>query len=428
MRRLFVVYGTALTSAVLLALLVPLALLASSLAHDRALTAARQEAQGLNVIATTAGRNQLSDAVDAVNTGERRTTVFLPDGTVIGAAAPRTPSVELASRGAAFTAETKGGEEILLPVGGPEGVVVIRTFVPAEQLRAGVGAAWTMLAMTGAVLLATAVLIGSLVARRLSRSVRVLADVAARVGAGDLTATVTPAGPAEVASVGRVLNGLGARISQMLAHEREMSADLSHRLRTPVTALRLDVESLADPTERERMTAHVDQLVAAVDAAVSEVRKPAQARRPGSCDAVQVVTARARFWSVLADDTGRSMAVDVPDGPLPVCVPADDLGASLDALIDNVFSHTSPGTSFGLRVQAMPDSTVHITVEDEGQGLESEGLAERGRSGGGSTGIGLDVARRTALMGGGSVVVGCGAAGGARIVMTFPRARALAES
>ena len=51
MRRLLVVYGATLTAAVLLALLVPLGLLARTLAHDRALTAARQEAQGLTVIA-----------------------------------------------------------------------------------------------------------------------------------------------------------------------------------------------------------------------------------------------------------------------------------------------------------------------------------------------------------------------------------------
>ena len=65
MRRLLVVYGTALAAALLVAFLVPLGLLASSLAHDRAVETARQEAQGLTVLANTASRSQLRDAVDA---------------------------------------------------------------------------------------------------------------------------------------------------------------------------------------------------------------------------------------------------------------------------------------------------------------------------------------------------------------------------
>ena len=138
------------------------------------------------------------------------------------------------------------------------------------------------LALVGLALLALAILVGDRIAARLSRSVHELAVVADRVGSGDLTATVTPAGPREVKSVGRVLNGLGARISQLLADERELGADLSHRLRTPATALRLDAESLADPQERERMSEHVDHLVEAIDAAVRAARHPATCAAPAS--------------------------------------------------------------------------------------------------------------------------------------------------
>ncbi len=421
MRRLLVLYGATLTSAVLVALLLPLGVLAQSLAHDRAVEAARQEAQGLAVVANTGAAGKLRDAVDQIDTGPRQTTVFLPDGTAIGPSTQRTPSVELAAQGRAFTASTEGGVEVLLPVGGADGgVTVIRTFVPDVLLKEGVRTAWLTLAGTGALLLLAAVLVGGWIASRLSRSVRDLARVADRVGAGDLTATVTPAGPPEVAAVGRVLNGLGVRITQMLADERELGGDLSHRLRTPVTALRLDVETLQDPAERDRMTEHVDDLVAAIDAAVTAARHPSHVRRPGSCDAAAVVRERSKFWRVLADETHRPLIVDVPAGPMLVPVAAAELGAALDALIDNVFGHTPAPTGFALRVSAAPDRRVLVVVEDDGPGLAAPGLVERGRSGAGSTGIGLDVARRTARQAGGDVLLETSALGGARIVMVFP--------
>ncbi len=422
MRRLLVLYGATLTSAVLVALLLPLGVLAQSLAHDRALEAARQEAQGLAVLANNkAGASKLGDAVDAINTGPRQTTVYLPGGRVIGPSQERTPSVDLAAQGRAFSADTTGGVEVLLPVGGTGGgVTVIRTFVPDVLLHEGVRRAWLTLAGTGALLLVAAVLVGGWIASRLSRSVRDLARVADRVGAGDLTATVTPAGPPEVAAVGRVLNGLGVRINQMLADERELGADLSHRLRTPVTALRLDVETLQDPVERSRLTEHVDHMVAAIDAAVSAARHPSHIRRPGTCDAARVVRERSEFWRVLADETQRHLTVDVPAHEVPVPVAAAELGAALDALIDNVFSHTPALTGFALRVSTGSDRSVAVTVEDDGPGLAAPGLVERGRSGAGSTGIGLDVARRTARHSGGEVRLETGALGGARIVLVFP--------
>jgi len=418
MRRLFVVYGAALTSAVLLALLVPLGLTAGTLARDHAMTAARQEAQGLTVLVAAHNQARLREAVQAVNHGGRRTTVFLPDGTVVGAPATMTPSIGLARRGLAFTATARGGEQVLLPVGSGNGVAVIRTFVPDRMLSSGVMATWATLAAVGVFLLGTAVAVGAVLAGRLSRSVTVLADVAERVGAGDLSATVQPAGPPEVSSVGLVLNGLGARITQMLARERQLGADLSHRLRTPVTALRLDVEALADPEERARMTGHVDALTAAVDAAVTAARSPEVPVTCDRCDAARVVSTRAEFWSVLAAETHRPFTVSAPGGALWVPVSADHLGAALDALLDNVFSHTPSGTRFALAVTPGVDGTVDVVVEDAGPGLLEP--LRPGVNGCGSTGIGLDLARRTAEQAGGQVTVRRGDAGGARVVMSLP--------
>ena len=80
MRRLLVLYGLAMTSVVVVAFLVPLGLLARSLAEERALSAGRQDAQSVAVFAGGATQDaaRLQAAVLAVNGAQRRTTVFLP--------------------------------------------------------------------------------------------------------------------------------------------------------------------------------------------------------------------------------------------------------------------------------------------------------------------------------------------------------------
>jgi signal transduction histidine kinase len=427
MRRLLVWYGLAMTSVVLLAFLVPLGFFARTLAVDRALDAARDDAQSVAAIAgaATGDRTLLDAEVVRVNDGPMRTTVFLPDGSVVGEPAERTDAIELAASGLAFTLTTDRGSEVLVPVAsGSETATVVRTFVPDDELTQGVTRAWTVLGAVGAALLAGTALLGYRLAGRLSRSVLELSDVAERLGAGDLTARVEPSGPPEVASVGRVLNGLGARVSRLLAAERELVADLSHRLRTPITALRLDVELLEDPRERARLTGHVDELVHAVDTIVRTARDPEGAAPHAACDAAQVVRDRARFWEVLAADQRRALRTDVLDGQAPVRLDQADLGAALDVLIDNVFSHTPAGTGFGLAVHVSgdgPGAVVRIEVADDGPGFAPE-LAERGRSGAGSTGIGLDVARRAAEDAGGRLIVGDPSAGGGRVVLEVPRA------
>lgn len=425
MRRLLVVYGLAMTSVVLLALLVPLGLLARSLAADRGLAGARQDAQAVAVFAGggTQDRARLEAAVLAVNDGSTATTVFLPDGTTVGAAASPSPAVELASLGRALQARTVGGVEVLLPVGGPDGLAVVRTFVPDAVLAAGVPRSWAVLAGIGVLLLAATVVAGDRIARRLSRSVLDLSEVADRLGAGDLEARVVPSGPPEVVTVGRVLNGLGERVGELLAHERELVADLSHRLRTPITALRLDADLLADPQERARLSADVDELVRAVDAVVWTARHPRHGVPSTACDAAAVVRERGAFWAVLAQDQGRAFEVDAAAGPLLVPVPAEDLGAALDALVDNVFSHTPDGSPFALRARPGGPGVVRVGVDDGGPGLEGgDALLERGRSGAGSTGLGLDVARRTAERAGGRLVLGRAPAGGAAVTLELPAA------
>jgi signal transduction histidine kinase len=125
-----------------------------------------------------------------------------------------------------------------------------------------------------------------------------------------------------------------------------------------------------------------------------------------------VVGERVRFWSVLAEEEGRPVSLEVVDGPLPVRVTARDLGAALDALLGNVFAHTPEGTGFGVVVRPRDGGGAEVVVADAGPGLAAvEAAVRRGHSGGGSTGLGLDIARRTAEASGGGFRVASSPAG-----------------
>ena len=299
--------------------------------------------------------------------------------------------------------DTADGTRMVQPVRRGDGTAVIGVFVPDDLLRAGVSRTWLVLAALGVVLLTLALLVSDRLARSMTRPVTERAATAHRLGSGDLSARVTPAGPAEVREVGAAVNRLAGRIGELLAAEREAAADLAHRLRTPLTALRLDVESLP-PADRDRLLDDVDALSRGVDEVISEARRSVREGVGEGCDATAVVAERVRFWAVLAEDEHRRLDVELPGRALPVRVAAADLAAAVDALLGNVFTHTPDGTGFAVRVRPRDGGGAEVVVADAGHGLaEPDAAAVRGHSGGGSTGLGLDIARGTAEVPGGAM-------------------------
>jgi signal transduction histidine kinase len=111
------------------------------------------------------------------------------------------------------------------------------------------------------------------------------------------------------------------------------------------------------------------------------------------------------------------MSVDVPPGPVAAGVAAGDLAAVMDALLGNVFAHTPEGTPFTISLRPRDGGGAVLSVEDAGPGFPAGDPVARGASGGGSTGLGLDIARQAAEASGGSLAVGPRSAGaGARVV------------
>ncbi|NRQ33003.1 HAMP domain-containing histidine kinase [Nonomuraea sp. NN258] len=422
MRRTLAVLVVAVTSMVALAFLVPLALIVKETAQSRALANAERQASALvPVLALTTRSGDLGHAMARTQAGGRgRLAIHVKGGARMGVS--RAPAAEVAKAAAqtrASSIELPGGGYVLLrPVALDEGRgAVIEVFVPAEELNQGVGTSWAVLTGVAVALVLGSVLVGDRLGARVVRAARRLGTAATALGSGDLSERIYPDGPPELVAAANAFNAMANRVTHLLAAEREMAADLSHRLRTPLTALKLSLDQLGPQAEAGRQA--LARLEGEVDAIISAARRPARAAR--FCDAAEVLRERLTFWSALAEDQQRPWELVGATLPVRVPVPAGELTAAVDALLGNVFRHTAEGTAFSVTLHEGQDA-VGILIADAGPGIpDPEAALERGTSGAGSTGLGLDITRRLAESTGGTLRLDRSALGGARVQLWLRR-------
>jgi signal transduction histidine kinase len=422
MRRRILFLSVGMTTLVVLAFAVPLVILLRSSTAGESKDKARNRAE--TVAYYVGDRDHTNDDITAYINGlpdaPGRISVRMPDGTTLGdpppggVPAPKTlpagygrddgdadnrkgpPKV-----GDADYRDVGGGLAVDVGVGTPKGTASVCLYLTADELYAGVVPRILILVGGSLLVLLLSIVGAELVSRRLARPLEETASTAERLARGDMDARAPTTGPAEVAKVGSALNGLADRIDEVIAVEREAVADLSHRLRTPLTALRLQVEALPDRESAEELNTQVNSLERTLTAVISAARRPQREGRVPHSDAVEVTRQRAAFWEPLFEDQGRELALDLPDAPATVRSAAEDLGAALDALVENVVAHTPDGTPARITL-TRDDGVIRIVVADNGPGIPL-GAGERGRSDRGSTGLGLDIARRCAEAAGGSL-------------------------
>lgn len=415
MRRRLIWTVAATVSMVLLAMLVPMAVLVRSYDLEDRLSRASLEVQGTETVVSGQDKGAVSVYLDRLNRRDDgvRTTVLYPDGTAIGPNPGEDERVaEARTTGRARVDDVDDGAQILVPValGGSSGLPgqtpVVRVDVREAQFPSDLHLAWIVLALLGTTLLAGAVLLADRLGRSFVRPIHDLAVAARSLGDPAGPRTVEVDGPPEVHELATALNRLVERVELLLERERENVADLSHRLRTPVTALRLGIEALDDPTDRMRLGADLDRLQQTVDVVVREARRSQREGVAPRSDALPVLAGRTRYWLVLAEDQGRFVHVELDDGPGPrVRASVEDLEALADVLVDNVFTHTPPEAPLHVTLRADGDAVTYV-VEDGGPGVpDGDDPVGRGTSGSGSTGLGLAIAARTAEASGGTLRV-----------------------
>jgi hypothetical protein len=189
MRRRISRLVLATTSAVVVAFVIPLCLLVRTMAQDRAMAAADQEAHNVAIlVASLPDGEQLAELVSALDARAAPSTgVLTAHGRQLGAGglASDDPEVRRALAGEALTVVDGAGGRTLLPVVGPDGTAVVRTSVTPEQLRQGVVAAWVGILGLGVVLLLGTLVASARLGRRVSDPLRAVAQTAHRLRAGD---------------------------------------------------------------------------------------------------------------------------------------------------------------------------------------------------------------------------------------------------
>lgn len=428
MRWALVKVCVAVTTMVVVAFAVPLGLVIKEMARDRAFSNAEREAAAVApALSITTDRDQLERVVASAGSDDGM-AVHIPAGDgarAVDIGRQRAAAKDIAATralGRASTSEVPGGSTLLQPTALSSGeIAVVEVYVPESEVSNGVGTAWAVLAAVGVALIVGSVAVADRLGVRMVQPAQRLVEGAHELGEGKLGARVPEEGPTELRLAAVAFNSMADQVVQLLANERELAADLSHRLRTPLTVLRLNTASLGDGPAAEQTRAAVAQLEREVDTIIRTARE-AKPRTVAlgvgaGCDASEVVRERMDFWSALAEDEGREVRVAGVDRPVRIPVGRADLVAALDALLGNVFRHTPEGTAFAVDVHNGDDAVI-VLVSDAGPGIvDPESAITRGRGSGsdGSTGLGLDIVRRLAESTGGDVRLGSSVLGGTEV-------------
>jgi signal transduction histidine kinase len=367
-----------------------------------------------------ARENQLAATLQTVKDGY--STVDLPD---VG-------DLRLVER----SFRLSGGQRVTVGVGEPlAGVAHAQGSVARAFILAG------FLALAGA--LAAAYIVGA----RVSRPLRRMAAVAARVDAGDLHPRIHDVSREadELRVLADAFNHMLDRLTEAFAGQRAFVADASHELRTPLTVIRGQLELLAaqsDPSEPEvrRVEGLVQAEIARITRLVDDLLLLAKAEqteflRAETIDLPEYVSGLWDGMSLLA--TRHFELGEVPAGGLTA--DPDRVAQALRNLISNAIEHTTGDEGVVRLIVDVPRAGwVRFAVEDDGPGIPTEQRervfdrfhrtdAARDRASGG-TGLGLAIVRAIAETHGGRVAATAGAHRGARIELELPGFRAAAGS
>ena len=380
---------------------VPLALAVQRMYRDEAVTGLEREAAGAGA-QVPASFLTSGDPVELP--APRRGTLlglYLPDGRRVQGVGPQPGGPLVSAAATGRVAQTTSGRFVVAaPLTNEERVyAVVRAELPAHAVTGPVHRAWLLMAGLGLVVAAAATAVGRALARRITRPVADLAAASDRLGHGDFTVRAIPSGITELDSAAENLNATAVRLGRILERERAFTADASHQLRTPLTGLRLHLETaLANPhLDPARALAvavdEVDRLERTIDDLLALARDVNGQRGPADVRAIAEEVAAA--WNGHLAARGRPLRVLVDTDAVAAEASGRAIRQILDVLIDNAATH-GKGT-VKLHAHRIRGS-VAIDVTDDGPGVTANVdrvFSRRARSNGGH-GIGLALARSLA--------------------------------
>jgi signal transduction histidine kinase len=316
----------------------------------------------------------------------------------------------------------------------PLGTVVLER--PTDALNRNIANLWLYLIGLGGVAMAAAVLIALYFARWVGRPLARLDTAARQIADGELSIRAgTGDGPPELRRMAATFNMMAGRLETLVHGHRAMLADVSHQLRTPLTALRLRLDLLAadspaaDAEELAGAQEEIARLSRLVDGLLATARAESVTEQLENIDVVASVAERVAAWQPVADAHGVKLVVDAAgagkdsDRPL-VALAAGHLEQILDNLLDNAIDAIGDdGGSVTVSAVGSADGT-RLTIADDGPGMTGQ---ERSRAflrfvtgSVSGTGLGLAIVHRLVTSNGGTIQLADTPGGGLTAVLQFP--------
>lgn len=259
-------------------------------------------------------------------------------------------------------------------------------------------------------LIIVALLVGVAVAMRQSRKISApliyLAAAAEQLGAGRVRPQLRQAGIEEIDLISDEIARSADRMAGRLAKERQFAADAAHQLRTPLAALSMRIEEIEFLTDDEEIIEEVHKSLEQIDrltGVVAELMSTSQSESGGTTEAIAIVRVLQRQkdeWGRPFERAGRSLVFEGETEGAVLATPGS-LSQILATLVENSLKYGAGQTTVSV---ALAGKSVVFKVRDEGEGIsaqDADEIFEKGYSTGGSTGIGLAVAKELAEVDGG---------------------------
>lgn len=297
---------------------------------------------------------------------------------------------------------------------------------------------WAVVAVTGALALATSGFLAEPLARWILRPVRYLEAAARRFAAGDHTARVpVHLGPPDLRVLAETFNHLAEQVQHQVTVQKSFVSDASHQLRSPLVALRLRLENLEPHIEPEgsrgleQALGEVDRMAGILNALLLLARSESGAQAAEAVDVLAVAEERVASWRLVAEPRGIALTID-GEGELVASAAASTVDQILDVFLDNALRMAPAGTT--VRVRVVEDGgMVAVQCIDAGPGMSP---AERGRAcdrfwrgaevvTGEGSGLGLAIAASLARVNNGHVLLQEAPGGGLHAEVRLPAWRHL---
>jgi two-component system sensor histidine kinase BaeS len=291
----------------------------------------------------------------------------------------------------------------------------------------------------GVTIVVTAVVVAGLVLLgrafwRSTRAIESLMDAADRVAAGEYSARVGHLPARSLQRIATSFDAMAERLETNEERRRELLADVAHELRTPLQAIRGQVEGMLDglyPADEEHLRPVVARTetmarlledlrtLSMAEAGVLELHRE-------TVDPLAVATSVVEGVRPRADRAGVDLIITSgPTTPRTIEADALRLDEVLANLMTNAVQHTPRGGDVAVSVDGTAGGGVRFTVDDTGSGIDDAQLPyvfDRfvRASDTGGTGLGLAISRRLVEAHGGSIAAGRSPGGGTRISVELP--------